>query len=53
MINGSGANLVWTALRAPKQDYFNSMLVPYLNDGIICVGVGAAFPECDRSAAST
>lgn len=43
MINESGANIVWTALRAPKQDILNSMLVPYLNDGIVLVGVGAAF----------
>lgn len=43
MINSSGANIVWTALRAPKQDILNSMLLPYLNDGIVMVGVGAAF----------
>lgn len=43
MINDSGANVVWTALRAPKQDFLNAMLVPYLNDGIVCLGVGAAF----------
>lgn len=43
IINDSGANLVWTAMRAPKQDLFNSMLVSYLNDGVVCVGVGAAF----------
>lgn len=43
IINESGANLVWTAMRAPKQDLFNSMLVSYLNDGVVCVGVGAAF----------
>lgn len=43
MINGSGANIVWTSLRAPKQDYLNAMLLPYLNDGIVLVGVGAAF----------
>lgn len=43
IINESGANLVWTALRAPKQDFLNAMLVPYLNDGIVCLGVGAAF----------
>lgn len=42
-INESGANLVWTALRAPKQDFLNAMLLPYLNDGIVCLGVGAAF----------
>ena len=43
MINESGANIVWTSLRAPKQDYLNAMLVPYLNDGIVLIGVGAAF----------
>ena len=43
MINDSGATIVWTALRAPKQDILNSMITPYLNDGIVLVGVGAAF----------
>lgn len=43
MINESGATIVWTALRAPKQDFLNSMIAPYLNDGIVMVGVGAAF----------
>lgn len=43
MIHKSGANVVWTALRAPKQDFLNAMLMPYLNDGIVCLGVGAAF----------
>lgn len=43
MIHESGATIVWTALRAPKQDYLNAMLTKYLNDGIVCVGVGAAF----------
>jgi len=43
MINDSGATVVWTALRAPKQDILNSMIVPYLNEGIVMVGVGAAF----------
>lgn len=43
MINDSGATFVWTALRAPRQDILNSMIVPYLNDGIVMVGVGAAF----------
>ena len=43
MINNSGATLVWTALRAPKQDFLNALLEPYLNDGIVMVGVGAAF----------
>lgn len=43
MINESGANIVWTSLRAPKQDYLNSMLTPFLNDGVVLIGVGAAF----------
>ena len=43
MINDSGATIVWTALRAPKQDFLNAMITPYLNDGIVMVGVGAAF----------
>lgn len=43
IINESGANIVWTSLRAPKQDFFNAKLVPYLNKGIVAVGVGAAF----------
>lgn len=42
-INESGANIVWTSLRAPKQDFLNAMLAPYLNDGIVLIGVGAAF----------
>lgn len=43
MINDSGANIVWTALTAPKQDILNSMITPLLNDGIVMIGVGAAF----------
>ena len=43
MINTSGADIVWTSLRAPKQDFLNSMLMPYLKDNIIVIGVGAAF----------
>lgn len=43
MINDSGATIVWTALRAPKQDILDYMITPYLNDGIVMVGVGAAF----------
>lgn len=38
----SGAHIVWTAMRAPKQDEFNqrlSNLVPQ----VICIGVGRAF----------
>lgn len=43
MINESGANIVWTSLRAPKQDYLGALLVPYLNKGVVVIGVGAAF----------
>ncbi len=43
VINESGANIVWTSLKAPKQDYLNSMLLPFLRDDIILIGVGAAF----------
>ncbi len=42
MINDSGADIVWTAMRAPKQDYLNVNLLPFL-DKKICIGVGAAF----------
>lgn len=43
LINDSGANIVWTSLRAPKQDYLNAMLAPHVNDGVLLIGVGAAF----------
>lgn len=43
IINDSGATIVWISLRAPKQDYLAAMLTPFLNDGIVMVGVGAAF----------
>lgn len=43
IINDSGATIVWTALTAPKQDFLDSMLLPYINEGIVLVGVGAAF----------
>lgn len=42
MINESGADLVWIAMRAPKQDYFSVNILPYL-DKKVCIGVGAAF----------
>lgn len=42
-INKSGANIVWTSLRAPKQDFLNAKLAPYINEGVILIGVGAAF----------
>ncbi len=42
MIRDSEADIVWIAMRAPKQDYLAVRLLPYL-DGKICIGVGAAF----------
>lgn len=42
-INESGATVVWTSLRAPKQDFLATKLLPYLNDNIVLIGVGAAF----------
>jgi len=42
-INRSGAKIVWTSLRAPKQDFLASRLLPYVGDGVVFVGVGAAF----------
>lgn len=41
-VKASGANIIWTAMRAPKQDEFNarlSKLVP----NVVCLGVGRAF----------
>ena len=41
-VRESGANVVWTAMRAPKQDEFDqrlSKLVP----NVVCIGVGRAF----------
>ena len=41
-VEESGAQVVWTAMRAPKQDEFDqrlSKLVPH----VVCVGVGRAF----------
>lgn len=42
IINESNADIVWLALRAPKQDFFAVKLLPHL-DGKVCIGVGAAF----------
>jgi len=42
MIDESGADVVWIAMRAPKQDYFAINLLPHMK-GKVCVGVGAAF----------
>ena len=42
MVKERGANIVWIALQAPKQDFFSTMLLPYLGN-TLCIGVGAAF----------
>lgn len=41
-IEADGADLIWVALGAPKQDYFMNRLKPYLKKGVM-IGVGAAF----------
>ena len=38
----SGAQIVWTAMRAPKQDEFN-MRLSRLAPKVVCIGVGRAF----------
>ena len=43
MINDTDANIIWVALHAPKQDYFSARLASLLNEGKVCVDVGAAF----------
>jgi N-acetylglucosaminyldiphosphoundecaprenol N-acetyl-beta-D-mannosaminyltransferase len=42
-INASGAQLVWTSLRAPKQDFLAAKLLPYMDHGVVFIGIGAAF----------
>lgn len=41
-INEDGADIIWVALGAPKQEYFMANLKPYLNHGVM-IAVGAAF----------
>lgn len=41
-INNDNPDFIWVSLGAPKQEEFMSLLLPYLNRGIM-VGVGAAF----------
>jgi len=41
-IRESNADVVWIALRAPKQDFFAARLFEYLPDKVL-IGVGAAF----------
>ena len=43
LINNSDADIVWVSMTAPKQDFFSSMILPLLKDGVVCIGVGAAF----------
>lgn len=42
MIRDSGANVVWTAMTAPKQDYFDQLMSQRMPD-IVFIGVGRAF----------
>ena len=41
-VKESGANIVWTAMRAPKQDEFNKRLYALLPN-VVSLGVGRAF----------
>lgn len=43
MINESNADIVWVSMTAPKQDFFSAKILPLLKNGIVCIGVGAAF----------
>ena len=42
-ITDSGARIVWTSLRAPKQDFLAARLLPFVENGVVFVGIGAAF----------
>lgn len=42
VINKDGADIIWIALGAPKQEYFMNMLTPHLKKGV-CIAIGAAF----------
>lgn len=42
MIETDGADIIWVALGAPKQEIFMSKLKPYLKKGVM-IAVGAAF----------
>lgn len=41
-VRESGANVVWTAMRAPKQDEFNERLAKFLPSAVM-IGVGRGF----------
>lgn len=42
MVEADGADIIWVALGAPKQEIFMSRLKPYLHQGVM-IAVGAAF----------
>lgn len=42
LIEEDGADIVWVALGAPKQEYFMHLLKPHLHHGVM-IAVGAAF----------
>ena len=42
MVEADGADVIWVALGAPKQDEFMHRLLPHLKKGVM-IGVGAAF----------
>ena len=39
-INHTGSQINWVSLGAPKQEMFNSLLLPYIDSGVL-VGIGA------------
>lgn len=42
MVEADGADIIWVALGAPKQEQFMARLKPHLNSGVM-IAVGAAF----------
>lgn len=42
LIEEDGADIIWIALGAPKQEFFMNLLQPHLNHGVM-IAVGAAF----------
>lgn len=42
MVEDDGADIIWVALGAPKQEFFMSRLKPFLHHGVM-IAVGAAF----------
>ncbi len=42
MVEADGADIIWIALGAPKQEYFMNRLKPHLSHGVM-IAVGAAF----------